>query len=645
MDRGLLAFLIMLGLLVGMSPALAEKRVALIIGNNSYATLKDLRNARKDAQGVDAKLKTLGFETILRLDVKLRDMGRTLDQFEAKLAKADVGLVFYAGHGIQANGRNYLIPSDALVETETDLEFGGGVPVRKLLDRMMRAGTALNIVILDACRDNPLPTRSGSRGLVVEVPPAGMGAKGTAILYSAAPGQVALDGPKGGHGVFTGELLRVLDQPGLKLEDVFKKTAAQVASQTNGKQDPWINSSVKGDFYFKPGQSKPAQVALLPPASTSDRDTEFWTAIKDSSDKADFEAYLSQFPKGTYAYLAKKRIKELSEPEYVVASLNTRMWVSGNGAVNVRVEPTTEGANVGRLEGRSEVRVTGLVEDGDWYRVDLPTGVVGYVYSNLLTGSEPQLDPAHSLSPGDTFRDCENAYVATAGRYAPSGAFCGPEMVVIPSGSFQMGSNDGDDNEKPVHRVNIGYQFAVGKYEVTQAEWQAVMGSNPSYFKGSNQPVERVSWEDAQTFIEKLNRKTGQRYRLLSESEWEYVARAGTTTTYSWGNSAGSGNANCYDCGSRWDNKETAPVGSFRANPFGVHDMHGNVWEWVQDCKDSYANTPTDGSAIEGNNSCFRVLRGGSWVSHPWDLRSAIRFRGRPDVRSSYLGFRLARTL
>ncbi|GAB6051210.1 hypothetical protein JCM17960_00300 [Magnetospira thiophila] len=626
-------------------PAQAEKRVALIIGNNSYATLKDLRNARKDAQGVDAKLKTLGFETILRLDVKLRDMGRTLDQFEAKLAKADVGLVFYAGHGIQANGRNYLIPSDALVETESDLDYGGGIPVRNILNTMKRAGTALNIIILDACRDNPLPTRSGSRGLTVETAPLGMGAKGTAILYSAAPGQVALDGPSGGHGVFTGELLKVLDEPGLTVEQVFKRTAAEVAAKTHNSQDPWINSSVKGDFYFKPGQSKPAQVALLPPASTSDRDTEFWTAIKDSSDKADFEAYLRKFPNGTYDYLAKKRIEDLSSPEYVVASLNTRMWVSGNGAVNVRGEPTTEGAKVGRLEGRSEVRVTGLVEDGDWYRVDLPTGVVGYVYSNLLTGSEPQLDPAHSLSPGDTFRDCENAYVATVGRYSPSGAFCGPEMVVIPSGSFMMGSNDGDGDEKPVHRVNIGYQFAVGKYEVTQAEWQAVMGSNPSKFEGSNRPVEQVSWDDAQAFIKKLNRRTGQRYRLLSEAEWEYVARAGTTTTYSWGNSAGSGNANCNGCGSRWDDKETAPVGSFRANPFGVHDMHGNVGERVQDCIDSYANTPTDGSARGGNNSCLRVYRGGSWFNLPGDLRSANRGRDLPGGRGSLLGFRLARTL
>ncbi|GAB6051198.1 hypothetical protein JCM17960_00180 [Magnetospira thiophila] len=329
MRRSLSIGLVILVFLGWALPAQAEKRVALIIGNNSYATLKDLRNARKDAQSVDAKLKTLGFETILRLDVKLRDMGRTLDQFEAKLAKADVGLVFYAGHGIQANGRNYLIPSDARVETESDLDYGGGIPVRNILETMKRAGTALNIIILDACRDNPLPTRSGSRGLTVETAPLGMGAKGTAILYSAAPGQVALDGPGGGHGVFTGELLKVLDEPGLTVEQVFKRTAAEVAAKTHNSQDPWINSSVKGDFYFKPGQSKPAQVASLPPASTPSVNAAalFWEGIKDSGDKSDFEAFLKGYPNSPLAHLAHKRIRDLSSPEYVVASLNTRMWV------------------------------------------------------------------------------------------------------------------------------------------------------------------------------------------------------------------------------------------------------------------------------------------------------------------------------
>ena len=151
------------------------------------------------------------------------------------------------------------------------------------------------------------------------------------------------------------------------------------------------------------------------------------------------------------------------------------------------------------------------------------------------------------------------------------------------------------------------------------------MESNPSRFKGSDRPVESVSWNEAQEFISKLNERTGQSYRLLSEAEWEYVARAGTRTKYSWGNSVGSGNANCQNCGSRWDGKKTAPVGSFAANDFGLHDIHGNVYEWVSDCYDSdaYGIHETYPEMV-GNwhVSCRRVLRGGSWDVKPKDLRS-----------------------
>ncbi|GEM_PF-3331395 len=217
------------------------------------------------------------------------------------------------------------------------------------------------------------------------------------------------------------------------------------------------------------------------------------------------------------------------------------------------------------------------------------------------------------FKPGEVFRDCADC----------------PEMVVIPAGSFRMGdlSGGGGGDEKPVHRVTIPRPFAVGKYEVTQAEWRAVMGSNPSWFKGDRNPVEEVRWNDAQDFVRRLNTKTGKQYRLLTEAEWEYAARAGTTTQYSWGDSVGSGNANCNGCGSRWDNDQPAPVGSFNSNRFGLHDMLGNVWEWVEDCyNDSYNGAPADGSAQTGLNFCNRVTRGGSWNNYPGFIRAADRY-------------------
>ena len=153
-----------------------------------------------------------------------------------------------------------------------------------------------------------------------------------------------------------------------------------------------------------------------------------------------------------------------------------------------------------------------------------------------------------------------------------------------------------------------------------------------------------VSWEDAQSYVRWLSARTGHKYGLLSESEWEYVARAGTTTVYSWSDNIGRTRANCDGCGSQWDGEKTAPVGSFSANAWGVHDMHGNVWEWIEDCyNDSYMGAPPDGSAWKSGNCSKRVLRGGSWFSDPRDLRSAIRYRSSKITRHIIDGFRVAR--
>ena len=176
-------FLLLTALIMALvvNPAHAAKRVALVIGNNTYATLPNLNNAKKDAEGIAAKLRGLGFDVILKTNAGSRTIGRALADFENRLAKADVALVFYAGHGIQANGKNHLIPSDANIEVEEDLRFGS-VDSQEFLHAMNRAGTPLNIVIIDACRDNPLPhrTRSAAHGLAIPAAPAGI--KGTAIV-------------------------------------------------------------------------------------------------------------------------------------------------------------------------------------------------------------------------------------------------------------------------------------------------------------------------------------------------------------------------------------------------------------------------------------------------------------------------------
>ena len=250
-----------------------------------------------------------------------------------------------------------------------------------------------------------------------------------------------------------------------------------------------------------------------------------------------------------------------------------------------------------------------------------------------------------ALRVGQTFRDP----LRSGGE--------GPEMVVVPAGAFRMGCVSGQncqDDESPVHRVTIGAPFAVGVYEVTFAEWEACVraGGCEGYrsddrgWGRGRRPVISVSWEDAQAYVAWLSGESGAGYRLLSEAEWEYVARAGSETAYGWGNAIGRNRANCDGCGSRWDDKQTAPVGSFRANAFGLHDVHGNVWEWVEDCWNGrYAGAPMDGSAWEQGNCDTRVVRGGSWSHSPRSLRSADRIMNAAGLRFSFIGFRVARRL
>ena len=220
----------------------------------------------------------------------------------------------------------------------------------------------------------------------------------------------------------------------------------------------------------------------------------------------------------------------------------------------------------------------------------------------------------------------------------------GMEFVLIPAGEFDMGSPSDEEgrygSEGPLRTVMIEKAYNLGKYEVTQKQWREVMGTNPSSIAGDYRPVETVSWNDTQEFIKKLNTKEGtDKYRLPSEAEWEYAARAGTTTRYSFGDSESRlGEYAWYGDNS---GSETHSVGQKKPNSWGLYDMHGNVWEWVQDEVHDYDGAPTDGSAWDRGDGSLRDYRGGSWGDDARNCRSANRGRGDPDDRSFYLGFRL----
>jgi formylglycine-generating enzyme required for sulfatase activity len=243
----------------------------------------------------------------------------------------------------------------------------------------------------------------------------------------------------------------------------------------------------------------------------------------------------------------------------------------------------------------------------------------------------------------------EKSIAANPSEPSPSKKFTnsiGMEFVLIPAGSFTMGSNTGYDNEKPPRDVKISQSFYLQATEVTQGQWKKVMGDNPSYFKqcGDDCPVEQVSWEDAQRFIEKLNQvEKTKAYRLPTEAEWEYACRSGTTTEYSFGDDAGKlGEYAWYGDNS---SKTTQRVAGKKPNPWGLYDMHGNVWEWVEDdWHGSYKGAPGDSSAwIDDPRGSNRVLRGGCWSSDARYCRSATRDSFRPGVRVDFVGFRLSR--
>jgi formylglycine-generating enzyme required for sulfatase activity len=224
-----------------------------------------------------------------------------------------------------------------------------------------------------------------------------------------------------------------------------------------------------------------------------------------------------------------------------------------------------------------------------------------------------------------------------------------PEMLIIQGGEFMRGDAQGDDDEKPPARVKLA-SFAIGVFEITFSQYDRFCTEtkrdkpdDEGWLRG-NRPVINVSWKDAKAYTEWLSKKTRQQYRLPTDAEWEYAARAGTQSKFWWGDQVSSARANCEGCQSLWDGAKTAPVGKFPANPFGLHDTAGNVFEWVADCfHDRFADAPADGSAIEKAGCGKRVIRGGAWSFPPKEIRSANRWRDFPSRRSDDTGFRIAR--
>jgi formylglycine-generating enzyme required for sulfatase activity len=315
-------------------------------------------------------------------------------------------------------------------------------------------------------------------------------------------------------------------------------------------------------------------------------------------------------------------------------------WPAVSGAVSYKLNWQIAGGAVQSVPATTTAYVhTGLQNNLNytyWVTAVSASGLASAPSITVVATPKAAPPPVARLADGESFRDT-----------LKDGSL-GPEMVVIPAGTFRMGDIQGGgwDNELPVHQVSVG-RFAMGKYEVTFAEYdkfaEATGRSKPDDYGWGrgNRPVINVSWHDATAYLDWLSEQTGKRYRLPTEAEWEYAARAGTETKYWWGNDIGTNLANCRNSGSEWSGKQTAPVGSFQANPFGLYDTVGNLWEWCADpWHSNYQGAPTDGRIWDSTDTTLRLLRGGSFDIYPLICRAALRFGYASDFHNWDVGFR-----
>ncbi|MBW7971040.1 SUMF1/EgtB/PvdO family nonheme iron enzyme [Bradyrhizobium sp. BR 10289] len=748
-------------------PAFADRRIALVIGNSAYERVPQLPNPANDATAMAEMFKKAGFEAVtLKLDLKAVEMRRTLRDFVDAVRDADLAIIYYAGHGLEIDGSNYLVPVDAVLERDIDA-YDEAIPLDRLL-AVVEPAKRLRMVILDACRDNPfakrlkrpVASRSLQRGLVMVEP----NSPNTLVAFAAKAGSTADDGDSR-NSPFTTALVKHLPVPGLDVRKAFGFVRDDVLKVTNYKQEPFIYGSLGGD-----------DVALvpLPPAPKVDplaaaRDD--YQLTSQINVIAAWESFLAKYPTGFYSDLARAQRDKLiaaRDAEQARLAAEKKARDDAKAAEDARAAKAAEDARAAKAAEEAKAakaaedskaakaaeearaakaaeearvakaaeaaRIAKAAEDakaakaaeaaraakaaeeakaadaarakaaqpapGQQLAAIVPheirpapeTGKVPPRAQGGCAGAEPQsaalsLDTARALSlpeecslkPKQSFRECQNC----------------PEMVVVPPGEFMMGSSTGEisnglaaANEAPQHKVVVSQPLALGRFEVTRDQFAAFVAASgykagkrcftfeqnvpqeregrsylmPGYAQDGNHPAVCVSWNDAQAYVDWLSKTTGKPYRLLSEAEFEYAARAGSTLPYAYtdnpadlcryvnGADQAARNAGLPQdapymaCSDGYP--FTAPVGAFKANAFGLADLIGNVWEWTADCyADDYRGAGADSAARSQDGCTAHTLRGGDWFSAAGSLRPAIRAKAGLDARHDDIGFRVARTL
>jgi formylglycine-generating enzyme required for sulfatase activity len=578
-----------------------QKRFALILANQTYEK-NPLPNIRNDALLMDKTLKGIGFTTTVVLDGTRTTMLDGIRRFKASLTPGAFVLLYYSGHGAQVDGENYLIPTDNGNLDDSDAAKDQCIPLggpNGLLEKLGRTPGQLNLIILDACRDDPFPaaTKSqGSKGLAVVARPV----SGDYIAMAASPGQTASANPRGMNSLYTQELVKRLATPGLRLEDVFIETRNAVVASSGGKQVPQEFGTLTAKVFLAGGASTAPignnnpEIKLAP------------TAIR---------LELQGVPAGATIKVDDVPLQGTTYTDEIAdKTKDVEVSISANGfRPYVGKVTLTRGA-------ASTLRVT--MEP----KVTEPVVPVKPVVSSRLTDYPALRAYVESLRP-------------------------------IPAGTFQMGSLV-DPDEKPVHSVTLS-AFRMGATPVTVAIWKeycaatgTMLPKAPDWGLLDDHPVVNVSWNDIMgsdgkgSFCAWASDIAGFRMTLPTEAQFEYAARGGQDgLTYPWGNTFDDSKLWCSKSTER---KSTAPVtrsSNIYRNAYDLTDMSGNVWQWCLDLYGPYPtsaqNDPIGPSSTSDNARC---VRGGSWLSRndPGVFRSADRFRGYPDGRIDLNGFRLS---
>ncbi len=690
-------------LLVGASAAGNKKGAAVIVGNRTYTDdrVPEVAYAHNDADAFKRFVtERLGYDPDNVID--LRDA--TKSQLETAFGVqgnaegllwryidpsggSDV-VVFYSGHGVPGKaGRGYLLPTDSNPDT-AELN---GYPIDLLYENLSRLQTRSTTVFLDACFSGGSPRgmliRSASP-VYVEADVSGTAA-GLTVLTAASGAQLASWDEKARHGLFTEHLLDGLygaadaDSDGQVTARETKlhldRTMTRAARREFGRvQDAGLHGDESAVLSVSSPGGWGSRPTLGPPPAA------FTVAVEPADARVRILNIGPPYRAGMELAAGSYQV-EASAPGYVTKTETVKHGTAPTVhqfALSRPGQPFTIVAEPAqarvRLLDHAEAYRAGMLLPPGSYRVEASAEGFVTATETVAHSGEPTVRQIAlrraGAQPGEKFRDCPEC----------------PQMVVVPAGSFRMGSPSHEqgrqDDEGPVHAVTFRVPFALGVHEVTVAEfgrfvdgtghsagngcytyeggeWKERDGlgwRNPGFGQSGGHPVACVSWDDAQAYVEWLSRRTGERYRLPSESEWEYAARAGTSTSRYWGDSesgqcrhANGADATLKERYPNWTaaacrdgQAHTAPVGSYETNGWGLHDMLGNVWEWTGDCWNaSYEAAPRDGSAWGYGDCAKRVLRGGSWYGGPAGLRAANRSGDSSGLRSSGVGFRVARTL